>query len=143
MEILDEIFRLTSMPQIDKYASSGLKITRVCFTFLEAPVSMFRKNFVLCGRRIGAFVGLFVITMIAAFSLSGCGGSSSPVSVAVTASAATVDATDTVTLTATITNDQSTNGVADGVTWSVSGGGTLSSQTTTGATYTAPAATRS
>ena len=105
--------------------------------------SVFRKSFVLSGLRINAAVCLFVVTMIAAFSLSGCGGSSTPPSVAVTASAATVDATDKVTLTATITNDQSTNGVADGVTWSVSGGGTLSSQTTTGATYTAPAATSS
>jgi hypothetical protein len=100
---------------------------------------MFRKNFVLCGLRIGAVVGLFVITMIAAFNLSGCGGSSSPVSVAVTASAATVDATDTVTLTATVTNDKN----SAGVTWSVSGGGTLSNTTTTSATYTAPAATSS
>jgi hypothetical protein len=125
------------MPQIDKYASSGLKVTRVCFTFLEAPV--FRKSFVLCGLRISAVVCLFVITMIAAFNLSGCGGSSSPVSVAVTASAATVDATDAVTLTATVTNDRTPGGV----TWSVSGGGTLSNTTTTSATYTAPAATSS
>jgi hypothetical protein len=77
--------------------------------------------------------------MIAAFNLSGCGGSSSPVSVAVTASAATVDATDAVTLTATVTNDRTPGGV----TWSVSGGGTLSNTTTTSATYTAPAATSS
>jgi hypothetical protein len=77
--------------------------------------------------------------MIAAINLSGCGGSSSPVSVAVTASAATVDATDAVTLTATVTNDRTPGGV----TWSVSGGGALSGQTTTSATYTAPAATSS
>ena len=110
---------------------------RVCFTFLEAPV--FRKSFVLCGLRISAVVCLFVISMIAAINLSGCGGSSSPVSVAVTASAATVDATDAVTLTATVTNDRTPGGV----TWSVSGGGALSGQTTTSATYTAPAATSS
>jgi hypothetical protein len=72
--------------------------------------------------------------------LTGCGGSSShPVSVAVTASAATVDGTDSVTLTATVSNDK--NG--DGVSWSVSGGGTLSDETTTSAAYTAPAATAS
>jgi hypothetical protein len=100
---------------------------------------VFRKSFVLCGLRISAVVCLFVITMIAAFNLSGCGGSSSPVSVAVTASAATVDATDAVTLTATVTNDRTPGGV----TWSVSGGGTLSNTTTTSATYTAPAATSS
>jgi hypothetical protein len=100
---------------------------------------VFKKSFVFTGLRIGAVVGLFVITMIAVFSLSGCGGSSSPVSVAVTASAATVDATDAVTLTATVTNDRTPGGV----TWSVSGGGTLSNTTTTSATYTAPAATSS
>jgi hypothetical protein len=77
--------------------------------------------------------------MVAAFSISGCGGSSAPKTVAVTASATTVDGTDTLTLTATVTND--TN--SDGVTWTVSGGGTLSDTTTTGATYTAPAASSS
>jgi hypothetical protein len=80
-----------------------------------------------------------VVTPIAVFNLSGCGGSSSPVGVAVTASAATVDATDAVTLTATVTNDKTPGGV----TWSVSGGGTLSNQTTTTATFTAPAASSS
>ena len=100
---------------------------------------MFRKSFVLSGLRISAVVCLFVVTTIAVFNLSGCGGSSSPVSIAVTASAATVDATDAVTLTATVTNDKTPGGV----TWSVSGGGTLSNQTTGGATYTAPAASSS
>jgi hypothetical protein len=61
----------------------------------------------------------------------------------VTASVTTVDGTDTVTLTATVSNDKSTSGTADGVSWSVSGGGALSNATTTSATYTAPAATAS
>lgn len=100
---------------------------------------MFRKSLVLSGLRISAIVSLFVVTMIAVLNLSGCGGSSSPVSVAVTASAATVDATDAVTLTAAVTNDKNSGGV----TWSVNGGGTLSNQTTSGATYTAPAASSS
>ena len=84
---------------------------------------------------------LSCLAIVAALCLSGCGGSSksSSPSVAVTASATTVDATDTVTLTATVTND-STPG---GVTWSVSGGGTLSGQTSSSATYTAPAASSS
>ena len=86
---------------------------------------MFRKYFVLIS-----------ISIVAALCLSGCGGSSKTVGVAVTASASTVDATDAVTLTATVTNDKN----AGGVTWSVSGGGTLSNTTTTSATYTAPAA---
>ncbi|MGD0735693.1 MAG: putative Ig domain-containing protein [Terracidiphilus sp.] len=71
--------------------------------------------------------------------LAGCGGSSKPVSVAVTSSASTVDATDTATLTATVTNDKG----SDGVTWTISGGGALSNTTTTGATFTAPAASAS
>ena len=100
---------------------------------------MFRKSLVLSGHKISAIVSLFVFTTIAVLNLSGCGGSSSPVSVAVTASAATVDATDAVTLTAVVTNDKTPGGV----TWSVSGGGTLSGQTATGATYTAPAASGS
>lgn len=52
----------------------------------------------------------------------------------------TVDGADTVTLTATVTNDKNSAGVS----WAISsGGGSLSSQTTTSATYTAPAATSS
>jgi hypothetical protein len=77
--------------------------------------------------------------MITALGLSSCGGSSKSPSVSVTASATTVDATDTVTLTAAVTNDKNSGGV----TWTVSGGGTLSGTTTTAATYTAPAATSS
>jgi len=72
-------------------------------------------------------------------SITGCGGSAPPVSVAVTAAAKTVDGTDSTTLSATVTNDQN----SAGVTWTVSGGGTLSNTTTTGATYTAPTATNS
>ena len=89
-------------------------------------------------RKKLALVSLAVcLSANASIWLTGCGGSSSkPVSVAVTASAATVDATDAVTLTATVTNDKNSAGVS----WSVSGGGTLSNTTTTSATYTAPAA---
>jgi len=72
--------------------------------------------------------------------MAGCGGSSStPPSVSVQASATTVDATDTVTLSATVTGDKN----AAGVSWSVTGGGTLSGETTSAATYTAPAASSS
>ncbi len=78
---------------------------------------------------------LFVVAVFASLYLSGCGGSSKPPSVAVTASATTVDGLNSVTLTATVTNDKND----DGVTWTVSGGGTLSKTTTTSATYTAPA----
>ena len=83
---------------------------------------------------------LFVLAVCTALSLSGCGGSSKPLSVAITASSSTVDGSDSVTLTAAVTNDKNSAGVS----WAISsGGGTLSSQTTTSATYTAPAATSS
>ena len=68
---------------------------------------------------------------------SGSGGSSGTISVSVAAAASTIDGADTTTLNATVTNDKN----AAGVSWSVSGGGTLSNQTTTTTTYAAPAAT--
>ncbi len=61
------------------------------------------------------------------------GGASATIAVAVSASAATIDATNTVSLKATVTNDKN----SAGVTWSVSGGGTVTG-TTAAATYTAP-----
>ena len=72
--------------------------------------------------------------------LSGCGSSSTTIAkpiVSITASATSIDATDAVKLSATVAND--TNN--DGVTWTVSGGGTLSNSTNGAATYTAPTAT--
>ena len=86
-------------------------------------------------------IALLVLAACAAISLSGCGGSSSkPLSVSVTASSNTVDGSDTVTLSATVANDTNSAGVSWALT---SGGGALSNQTTTSATYTAPAATSS
>jgi hypothetical protein len=90
---------------------------------MEAPVSAKK----LC---------LLSSVMAAAFWLAGCGSSSKPVSIALSPASATVDATDTVALTANVTNDKN----AAGVSWSVSGGGTLSNTSLTAATYTAPAA---
>jgi hypothetical protein len=83
---------------------------------------------------------LFALAVCTALSLSGCGGSSKPLSIAITASSSTVDGSDSVTLTAAVTNDKNSAGVSWAIT---SGGGTLSSQTTTSAKYTAPAATSS
>jgi large repetitive protein len=100
---------------------------------------MFRK-FNVFGLRTSAAVCLSAITLLALLSLSGCGGSSNPVSVTVTSSSATVDATDSVTITASVTNDKTP---PQGATWTVTGGGTLSNSSTTGATYTAPAASSS
>jgi hypothetical protein len=79
------------------------------------------------------------ILSIALFSLIGCGGSSAKPSVSVSATPTTVDATDTANLTATVANDKNSAGVS----WTVSGGGTLSSTTTTAAKYTAPSASSS
>jgi hypothetical protein len=76
------------------------------------------------------------LTLVSAFFLTSCGGTftkSSAISVSVTSSASTVDATDSVTLAATVTNDKN----AAGVGWTVSGGGTISG-TTSSAIYTAP-----
>lgn len=79
-------------------------------------------------------VAAVCLSVVASIWAAGCGGGSKPLAVTVTASPATVDPTNTSTLTATVANDQK----SAGVTWSVSGGGALSNQTTTGATYTAP-----
>ena len=89
------------------------------------------------GRQAQIIVWLLMglVTAGMGLALVGCGGGSAPVGVTVAASATNVDATDSVKLTATVANDK--NGA--GVTWSVSGGGTLSSQTTSSVTYTAPA----
>ena len=80
-------------------------------------------------------LGLACSLLLVELFLSGC-GSIKPTIVTVTASATTVDATDAVTLAAAVANDKN----AAGVTWTVSGGGTLSNTTTSAATYTAPAA---
>jgi large repetitive protein len=101
---------------------------------------VFRKRLVLIG-----------IPLVAASCLSGCGGkvsgsggsgsssSGGPTSVSIAAPSSSVDGLDSITLTATVANDSH----ADGVTWSLTGAGTLSNETTTSATYTAPAATSS
>lgn len=78
---------------------------------------------------------LFVV--LAAFVISGCGGGSHPaISVTLSPSSAqNIDQGQTVSIAATVANDSANKGV----TWTVSGGGTLSNQTSTAATYNAPA----
>jgi len=81
-----------------------------------------------------------VLTLIGALGfLVGCGSSGTPagvvLSVQLTPSSASVNAGGVVNITASVANDSSGKGVS----WSLSGVGTLTSQTTTGATYTAPA----
>lgn len=80
-----------------------------------------------------------VLTLIGTLGfLVGCGSSGTPVgvvtSVTLTPSSASVDAGQTVNITASVANDSSGKGVS----WSLTGAGTLSNQTTTGVTYTAP-----
>ncbi len=79
------------------------------------------------------------ISLLFILGLSGCGSSSSqPAAVSLTSSASgssnSIDQAQTATLTASVSNDPKNAGV----TWTVSGGGTLSGQTTTSATFNAP-----
>jgi Protein of unknown function (DUF3443) len=70
--------------------------------------------------------------------LAGCSSNGTPVGVAtsitLTPSSASVDAGQSVNITASVANDSSGKGVS----WSLAGAGTLSNQTSTGVTYTAP-----
>jgi len=70
--------------------------------------------------------------------LIGCGSSGTPVgvvtSITLTPSSASLDAGQSVNITASVANDSSGKGVS----WSLTGAGTLSNQTSTGVTYTAP-----
>ena len=91
----------------------------------------------MLGKKCGLLcVGFLSLCL---FAITGCGGGTAAISIAITPSANTVDGADSITLTAAVSNDHN----AAGVTWTVSGGGTLSNTTTTSATYTAPAATAS
>ena len=77
---------------------------------------------------------LFVL--ILSLVVAGCGGGSNPINVAVTpGSAQALDFAQSVNLSATVSNDSLNKGVS----WSMSGPGTLSATTTSSATYTAPA----
>jgi hypothetical protein len=82
---------------------------------------MFRKGCVLVG-----------FSIMAALLMAGCGGSAASITVSITGGTQVVDGNDTVTLTATVANDQNPGGM----TWSVTGGGTLTNETGTTGTYT-------
>ncbi len=92
-------------------------------------------------KRFAVVVLLSGLATLLTLGLSGCGGSSStqPIGVGLTASSRGIDQAQTVSITASVTNDAKNAGVQ----WSVSGGGTLSAQTTTSVTYNAPAAVAS
>ena len=78
--------------------------------------------------------GLITLLML---SLSGCGGTASQsIGISLTSpNASGIDQGQTASITAAVTND----GKNAGVQWSLSSDGTLSAQTTTSVTYTAPA----
>ena len=85
---------------------------------------------------------LVLLLLGIAISFSGCGGgggsNSQVISVALTpASAQAIDQGQTIQLTTSVTNDSS----SAGVTWSMTGPGALSNQTTTSATYTVSSGT--
>src|ERR1700737_926825 len=78
-----------------------------------------------------------LLTLAFGIVLAGCNNSTSaPIAVVLApATAPTLGAGQTVNVMATVTNDSASKGV----TWSLTGAGTLTGQTTTGVTYTAPA----
>jgi len=77
-----------------------------------------------------------LLTLALGFVTAGCGSSAPPpISVAVSPNAAqTIDQGQQKNFTASVANDT----VSKGVTWSVSGGGTLTGSTSTSVTYNAP-----
>jgi hypothetical protein len=83
------------------------------------------------------FLTMLVAEIIVLSACGGGGGNPHPISVAITnpASAPTIQQTQTVNITASVANDPNNKGV----TWTLSGVGTLSAQTTTSVTYNAPA----
>jgi hypothetical protein len=86
------------------------------------------------------FAPVLLLSMALALGLPGCSSSSSSTTTTaiVTLSPSTVQTVDegeSLNITATVTNDVN----SEGVTWTLSGVGTLSNNTTTSVTYTAPA----
>ena len=78
---------------------------------------------------------LFFIALFAAACICACGSSSRPpISVSLPAASVQTDQGQTVSITATLTNDSTFKGV----TWSLSGAGSLSGQSTASVTYVAP-----
>jgi hypothetical protein len=123
-----------------------IKVTHsICIFMLEpptkAPANYLEVPWLEGNKMLGKKCGLLCVGFLAfcLLVITGCGGGAAAISIAITPSANTVDGADSITLTAAVSSDHN----AAGVTWTVSGGGTLSNTTTTSATYTAPAATTS
>ena len=78
-------------------------------------------------------VALFALAMAAA--MGGCSSSSAPISVTLSPSSSqAIDQSQTVTIAATVTNDSTLKGVS----WTLTGAGSLSSSTGPSVTYTSP-----
>lgn len=85
-------------------------------------------------RPLAVLVG--ISSVLLALASAGCGSSSKPITITLTPSAPqTIDQGQAVTIAAALTNDSS----GKGVTWTLSGIGSLGNQTKTSATYQAPA----
>ena len=82
------------------------------------------------------FIALAVVGAFVAAGCNGRSGSSTPqISITLSPSATqTLDQGKTLSVTATVANDTS----SQGVTWSLTGTGTLTGSTSTGTTYNAP-----
>ncbi len=91
---------------------------------------MFRRY----GRSLVGCLSLILAVFVLSGLLNGCSGSK-PVAIQLTAAKTTVDPTDSTTVTATVMHDKNSAGVS----WSVTGAGTLSNSSATSVTYTAPA----
>lgn len=83
-------------------------------------------------------LALLLATMVLATVACSCASSSPPISVALSpASSRAIDQTQTVAITATVTNDSS----GQGVSWNLTGPGSLSNQTSATVTYNSPGGT--
>jgi len=100
---------------------------------------MFRKLPVFSGLDPGAFLPLICVSIFAFYASVGCDFIYSAMSVEIQVSADTVDPTDSTKLTAAVNHDRNSAGVS----WTVSGGGTLSDESTSAVTYNAPAPSKS
>lgn len=78
-------------------------------------------------------LALAFLSWLPAFFTLGC-GSAGPISIALSSTSMQTDEGQTIRVTATLTNDSSKKGV----TWSLSGPGSLSAQTSSSVTYVAP-----
>src|ERR1051326_802795 len=84
-------------------------------------------------RVCSLFLALFVLVIAAV--LSGCGSSSAPISVSLSPSSSqAIDQSQTVVSTASVQNDTSGKGVS----WTLTGPGSLSARTSSSVTYNSP-----